>query len=86
MDNNEEILKLIKDNPVFIFSLTRCPYCVRVKSLFDKLKVKYGVLELDKLDRVKEEKYENALESMNKHYTYPQVFVNSTFIGGCDGN
>ena len=43
------IQDLIRENKIAIFSKTTCPYCTKVKQLFDSLNEKYAVVELDKL-------------------------------------
>ena len=47
----EQVEKLITNNKVMVFSKTTCPFCVKIKQLFDILKIKYEVLELDQEGR-----------------------------------
>jgi len=86
MDNTEEIQKYIKGSPVFVFGFSHCPYCHKAKELFKKLNVKYGYLDIDTLEKSQQLPFETVLEKMNNQDTYPQVFVNATFIGGFDSN
>lgn len=37
----------IASAPVLVFSKTHCPFCRRVKALFDELDVAHEVVELD---------------------------------------
>ena len=43
----EVVEQKIKDNKVIVFSKTTCPFCTKIKNLFDSLGFKYEVLELD---------------------------------------
>ena len=42
---------MIKNNTVVIFSKTTCPYCAKVKDLFNSLDMKYQAIELDKMGK-----------------------------------
>eukprot|EP00762_Andalucia_godoyi_P002061 ANDGO_02601.mRNA.1 Glutaredoxin-C5 len=83
-------LQLIKDliakhaNTVLIFSKTYCPYCSEVKKLFDKKKVAHIDYELDEMPNGDE--LQQALSTITKVSTVPQVFVYGTFTGGCTDN
>ena len=39
----------IADNKVAVFSKTTCPFCTKIKNLFEQMKVKIEVLELDQI-------------------------------------
>ena len=41
------VQNLLATEKVVIFSKTTCPWCVKVKKLFDELNEKYTVVELD---------------------------------------
>lgn len=43
----------IRDNKVVIFSKSTCPYCVKVKELFNSINEKFFTLELDKIGKKK---------------------------------
>ena len=47
----EVVEQRIKDNKIIVFSKTTCPFCTKIKQLFDSLNVKYDVLELDQLGK-----------------------------------
>ncbi|KAF9200621.1 thioredoxin reductase [Haplosporangium sp. Z 27] len=72
----------IAQNPVFIFSKSYCPYCLRVKDLFDDIKVPYKALELDEHDQGQQ--IQEGLKQISGQTTVPNVFVNGTHVGGCD--
>ena len=48
----EVVEQRIKDNKVMVFSKTTCPFCTKIKNLFDSLGFKYEVLELDQLGKL----------------------------------
>ncbi|KAK3806624.1 MAG: glutaredoxin [Benniella sp.] len=72
----------ITQNPVMIFSKSYCPYCLRVKDLFQDLDLKYTALELDEHDQGTE--IQQALKVVSGQSTVPNVFVKGHHVGGCD--
>jgi hypothetical protein len=42
---------LIKSNRIIIFTTTTCPYCIKVKALFDSINEKYTTVELDTIGK-----------------------------------
>eukprot|EP00899_Mesostigma_viride_P000108 jgi/Mesvir1/10098/Mv06971-RA.1 len=67
---------------VAVFSKTYCPYCTRVKGLFQKLGVKADVIELDTRDDG--DQIQSALAAWTGQKTVPSVFIGGKHIGGCD--
>ena len=45
----EMVDNYIKNNKVVMFSKTTCPFCTKVKKLFDQEKIKYEAIELDQI-------------------------------------
>ena len=45
----EVVENYIKNNKVMVFSKTTCPFCTKIKNLFEQMKVKIEVLELDQI-------------------------------------
>ena len=43
-----EVMDLIKNNKVIVFSKSYCPHCTRAKALLKGGDVEYKVIELDK--------------------------------------
>jgi len=78
----EQVEKLITDNKVMVFSKTTCPFCVKIKQLFDSLKIKYEVLELDQ--EAEGPAIQAALAEKSGQRTVPNVFINEKHVGGCD--
>ncbi|KAG9321248.1 hypothetical protein KVV02_003922 [Mortierella alpina] len=72
----------IASNPVMIFSKSYCPYCLRVKDLFDDLSVPYQALELDEHEYGDE--IQLHLKKISGQSTVPNVFIKGTHLGGSD--
>ena len=72
----------ISNNQVMIFSKSYCPFCKRVKALFDGLNVEYTALELDLEENG--ESIQAALANKSGQKTVPNVYINGTHIGGND--
>jgi len=64
---------------VTLYTLRGCGYCVRAKALLDAKRIPYEerdvTSDLAERSRVKE---------FTGHPTFPQVLVDSVFVGGCD--
>ncbi|KAJ0402579.1 hypothetical protein P43SY_006818 [Pythium insidiosum] len=72
----------IKSEKVLVFSKTYCPYCARVKALFEDLDVDHEVVELD--ERPDGSDIQEILLSLTKQRTVPNVFIKGQHVGGCD--
>ncbi|XP_059799895.1 thioredoxin reductase 1, cytoplasmic-like [Hypanus sabinus] len=76
------IKRLIDSHLVVVFSKSFCPYCKKVKDLFESLDVDIHTVELDLIDEGVE--MQNMLHEMTGQKTVPNVFVNKAHLGGCD--
>lgn len=76
------IKEKISENPLIIYSKTRCPYCRAVKDLFNRLGVKPMVIELDELGPAQHQ-LKNALKRLTGQSTVPNIFIGGKHIGGC---
>jgi len=72
----------IKNNHVMMFSKTTCPYCAKVKNLFNELNVQYTVFELDLENNMSD--LQDALVQKSGQRSVPNVFINQKHVGGCD--
>ena len=45
----EIVDQMVAANRVMVFSKTTCPFCTKIKNLFEQMKVKIEVLELDQI-------------------------------------
>ncbi|KAJ1110770.1 hypothetical protein NDU88_008116 [Pleurodeles waltl] len=73
---------MIEAQRVVVFSKTSCPYCHKVKELFNSLSVEYNALELDQCEDGTT--IQEILMEMTGQNTVPNVFVNKEHVGGCD--
>eukprot|EP01064_Diplonema_japonicum_P002522 TRINITY_DN115_c2_g1_i1.p2 TRINITY_DN115_c2_g1~~TRINITY_DN115_c2_g1_i1.p2 ORF type:complete len:108 (+),score=25.58 TRINITY_DN115_c2_g1_i1:64-387(+) len=68
---------------VLVFSKSWCPYCTKVKGLFNGVKPEsYSVVELDNIkngDAIHAE-----LKKITGQSSVPNVFIGDKHIGGCD--
>ncbi|KAI9022681.1 thioredoxin reductase 1 [Hyaloraphidium curvatum] len=71
----------VDGSDVAVFSKSWCPYCAKVKALFDANKIKYSLVELDKLPEDKMDAIQDHLKSMTGIRSVPQVFVHGAFFG-----
>lgn len=66
--------------PVKMYSTPWCPYCNRAKRLLQER----GVTEIDDVN-VDEVPGERArMMELTGRRTVPQIFIGSTYVGGCD--
>jgi len=76
----KQVAKLIKEDPVVIFSKSSCPFCQQTKALFDQIRVTYNNLELDQRDDGNE--IQEELHRRTGQNTVPNVFIGGQSIGG----
>merc|ERR1712112_629546 len=65
-----------------VFSKTTCPFCTKIKQLFESLKIEYEVLELDQISDGAD--VQAALLEKSGQRTVPNVYINGEHVGGCD--
>merc|ERR1712123_267964 len=78
----EQVENHIANNKVMMFSKTTCPFCTKIKQLFDSLKIEYQVLELDQISDGPA--VQAALAEKSGQRTVPNTYINGKHIGGCD--
>jgi len=82
-----QVAKLVTDfakqHKVAIFSKTWCPFCAKVKNLFDTHNVKYESYELDKLPggEADEAAFQDHLNEVTGIRSVPNVWLNGNFAG-----
>jgi thioredoxin reductase (NADPH) len=80
-----QIAKVVSDfskkHNVAIFSKSWCPFCAKVKSLFDSHNVPYGAYELDKIPEADCEMIQDHLKEVTGIRSVPNVWVNGNFAG-----
>jgi glutaredoxin 3 len=76
------VKKTISSHKIVIFSKSYCPYCRRAKGVFEELKQKPFVVELDQREDGSD--IQDALGEIVGRRTVPQVFINGKHLGGSD--
>jgi len=73
---------LVKEHRVVLFSKTWCPFCNKVKDLFNSKYIPFHKIELDK--HPEGELYQTLLTEYSGQKTVPNVYIGGQHIGGCD--
>lgn len=84
----ELISKLIHDpeQPVTMFALEWCEFCWSVRKVLKEYGISYQSADLDSVKYQQDElgaKMRQALSAKTGWNTFPQIFINGEFIGGC---
>lgn len=69
-----------------VYSKHGCPFCDKIKSILSKYKINHKTYELGE-DYTREDIIKKLGEALNEDidkFTYPVVFEQSQYIGGCD--
>jgi len=80
----QEIENMIKQNKVFLFmkgekDMPMCGFSRQVVTILNELNVDFKTFNI-----LSDEKIRAAVKEYSSWPTYPQVYVNGEFIGGCD--
>ncbi|KAM3129342.1 hypothetical protein pb186bvf_018558 [Paramecium bursaria] len=78
---DKQTFDLASTEKVVIYGRDSCPYCVRVKKVFDGKKVTYDYRNTDANPEFEKQRAE--LETKLNYDTVPMVFIGGKFIGGC---
>jgi glutaredoxin 3 len=63
-----------------IYTIPYCPYCADAKELLSRKGVEFHEIDVaGHRDRRKE-----MIDRSNGRATYPQIFIGTTHVGGCD--
>jgi glutaredoxin 3 len=65
---------------VDIYTIMYCPYCADAKELLRSKGVDFHEIDVSGNREVRKQMIERA----NGGSTYPQIFIGSTHVGGCD--
>jgi glutaredoxin 3 len=65
---------------VEIYTTRYCPYCQDAKDLLSRKGVAFHEIDASGNREIRRQMIERA----NGHSTFPQIFVGSAYIGGCD--
>lgn len=76
---------LVSSNDLVIFSRSNCGYCVKAKSLLDRINMKYEALDLDDHKKCPGEDCTSVIQNLmllTRMRTVPQIFYKGQLIGG----
>jgi monothiol glutaredoxin len=81
----QEIQKLVDSHKVVIFGkgskgIPRCGFTAQVQAVFEELFPEYEAVDVLQDLRF----WRTVMEEFSDWPTFPQVYVNGEFIGGCD--
>lgn len=83
----DEIMNaVITDNNVVMFALEWCEFCWSVRKVLAEYGIEYRSVDLDSVEYQKDNlggKIRVALRNKTTWNTFPQLFINGEFIGGC---
>jgi cysteine synthase A len=84
----KEMEAMIKDseNPVVMFALEWCEFCWSARKVFAEYGIDYRSVDIDSveyMDNNRGGKIRAALRDKTTWNTFPQIFINGEFIGGC---
>jgi len=65
---------------VEIYTWSRCPFCIRAKSLLDQKDIAYTEYCIDGDEAARSEMSKRA----DGRRSLPQIFINDYHVGGCD--
>lgn len=82
-----ELQKLLEQNKNIILGMASCPFCIRAAELLMKKSIKFLYIPKETCGSIDEEvrKFREGLPDQNRRrHTYPAVFIDGEYIGGCD--
>ena len=84
----EELEAIISDqeNPIVMFALEWCEFCWSVRKMFAEYGIAFKSVDLDSvayMDDNRGGKLRTALRNKTGWNTFPQIFINGEFVGGC---
>ena len=78
----DEVDEFIKSGNIVMFSKTTCGFCMMAKSILNRYSDDYRMMEINK--HQDGHKIQDYLYSKTGSPTVPQIFINQTYIGGCN--
>lgn len=73
------IAEELKKHSSFIIVKPNCPFCVQAKALLKRKNVDCAEIKLSENMKLVDE-----IVKEKNHMTFPMIFLNGEFIGGCD--
>ena len=77
------LISYISQSPIVIFSLSTCPFCVKVRDLLEHKGLEFKEFKVDGMG-TEGKTVRDALRQEYNHRTLPALFLKGKFVGGCD--
>mmetsp|Transcript_5435 Transcript_5435/g.16083 ORF Transcript_5435/g.16083 Transcript_5435/m.16083 type:complete len:147 (-) Transcript_5435:142-582(-) len=74
---------LIQDNPVVVFSFSKCPFCIKAKKELTDMGVNFKAVELDQM-QAEGMQIRAELADMTKRTSMPNIWIGGEGVGGCN--
>ncbi len=83
-NDKDRIKEMIKSSKFFIFTkgtpeFPMCPFVATAIQIFKNHKIDFQYFDI-----LKEEGMKQTIKDYTNHPTFPQIFIDGEFIGGCD--
>lgn len=75
------VSSFVTKNKVALFSKSTCPFCKKVKTLFDTNKIEYEAMEIDNFSSEEMAQFQDHLLEKTGIRTVPNVWINGEFAG-----
>ena len=83
MSVTEKIRQKIAEKPVFIVSMTYCPYCVQAKDVLKNYNINPKFIEIIEIENdPNRNEIQNYMMQLTGGRTVPRVFIGGKFLGG----
>ena len=69
---------------IFLFAISTCGWCARVKALLNRLGVEYSYVDVDLLDESSQEEIQKELKDRGADFLFPKTIINKKIINGFD--
>ncbi len=65
---------------IFLFALSTCGWCAKVKALLNKVGVEYDYVDVDLLGSKEHEEIRREFEKYDTDFTFPKTIINDNVI------
>lgn len=72
------IVEINKHQLNILVGYNECPFCAEVEQIFKNYNIKYYYIQ-----KHSNRTLESQIHDLYQHFTYPMVFVDGEWIGGC---
>lgn len=69
---------------IFLFALSTCGWCAKVKALLNRAGVEYSYVDVDLLGSKEHEEIRREFEKYDTDFSFPKTIINNKVISGFD--